>query len=75
MSLRNLNRIKRLELGRNLISVEDQRFLELYRNTESPPHEMQMKAFLIELKSTSLEELILEANINEEFPDEQAQTG
>ena len=72
MSLRNLNRIIKLELGRALISADDQNFLEVYEQTENPPQEMQMKAFLIELKRTSLEELILKATNYEEVPDEQA---
>ena len=72
MSLKNFNRIRRLELGRALISVDDQNFLEVYEHTENPPQEMQMKAFLIELKRTSLEELIMKATNYEEAPDEQA---
>ncbi len=53
-----------------ITSDENQDFWEVYRNTENPPPEMEMKAFLIEQKKTSLEELILKANNDKETPDE-----
>lgn len=75
MSIKNLNRIKKLERSNNGLSSSDIQFMKQFENTPSPSAEMQMKAFLIALKSTSLEEIILKANNLEEPPDEQAETG
>jgi hypothetical protein len=59
----NKNRVLKLESKMNLISKEDQIFMDEFKNNKLPDSNMKIKALLVALKTKSLSKIVKEANL------------